>query len=134
MRALRGPGSNHGADQLRSDFKINDDDNWSYIFRGALAENGRLNKLSSLFNAYGKIMGAHRGEVICSVTTAKVGKFSMFYQEFHFDVVIHLVCFMFFCERIAKLNPADGKRNYLEQQIQTVCQFSLITTGVEVVH
>lgn len=37
----------------------------------ALADNGRLNKLQGFFNAFSKIMSAHRGEVICTVTTAK---------------------------------------------------------------
>ncbi|KAL5010343.1 hypothetical protein ScPMuIL_012648 [Solemya velum] len=36
-----------------------------------LTHNGRLNKMSSIFRAYGKLMSAHRGEVICTVTTAK---------------------------------------------------------------
>jgi len=39
----------------------------------ALAENGRLNKVSGVLGAFAKIMSAHRGEVMCSVTTAKVG-------------------------------------------------------------
>lgn len=38
---------------------------------GALADNGRLNRLNGFFNAFSKIMGAHRGEVLCTVTTAK---------------------------------------------------------------
>ena len=38
----------------------------------ALAENGRLNKVSGVLGAFTKIMSAHRGEVQCSVTTAKV--------------------------------------------------------------
>lgn len=37
----------------------------------ALAENGRLNKVSGVLSAFAKIMSAHRGEVMCSVTTAK---------------------------------------------------------------
>lgn len=36
-----------------------------------LAENGRLNKLDQIINAYKLIMSAHRGEVVCEVTTAK---------------------------------------------------------------
>ena len=39
---------------------------------GALADNGRLGKTSNMMNAFGKIMSAHRGEVVCVVTTAKV--------------------------------------------------------------
>ncbi|XP_026463020.1 ATP synthase subunit O, mitochondrial-like [Ctenocephalides felis] len=36
-----------------------------------LAENGRLNKLEGVINAYKVMMSAHRGEVPCEVTTAK---------------------------------------------------------------
>jgi F-type H+-transporting ATPase subunit O len=36
-----------------------------------LAENGRLNKLDAVINAFKLIMSAHRGEVVCEVTTAK---------------------------------------------------------------
>ncbi|XP_068633848.1 ATP synthase subunit O, mitochondrial [Battus philenor] len=38
---------------------------------GLLAENGRLNKLEAVINAYKVIMAAHRGEVTCEVITAK---------------------------------------------------------------
>jgi len=37
----------------------------------AIAENGRLKKLDNIINAFSKLMSAHRGEVICSVTTAR---------------------------------------------------------------
>lgn len=36
-----------------------------------LAENGRLNKLDNIINAYKLIMSANRGEVVCEVITAK---------------------------------------------------------------
>lgn len=36
-----------------------------------LAENGRLNKIDAVINAFKLIMSAHRGEVVCEVTTAK---------------------------------------------------------------
>jgi F-type H+-transporting ATPase subunit O len=39
---------------------------------GLLAENGRLNKLGAIASAFSTIMSAHRGEVECEVTTAKV--------------------------------------------------------------
>ncbi|XP_077336072.1 ATP synthase peripheral stalk subunit OSCP, mitochondrial [Lithobates pipiens] len=39
-------------------------------FFNLLAENGRLTKTSDVINAFGKIMSAHRGEVLCSVTTS----------------------------------------------------------------
>ena len=37
----------------------------------AMAENGRYAEFSSVVNAFGTIMAAHRGEVVCKVTTAK---------------------------------------------------------------
>jgi len=40
-------------------------------FLGLLAENGRLNKLDGITNAFATLMSAHRGEVMCHVTTAK---------------------------------------------------------------
>lgn len=36
-----------------------------------MAENGRLKKMDAVINAYKLIMAAHRGEVVCEVTTAK---------------------------------------------------------------
>lgn len=39
-------------------------------FVNLLAENGRLSNTSDVINSFGKIMSAHRGEVLCSVTTA----------------------------------------------------------------
>ncbi|XP_026748780.2 ATP synthase subunit O, mitochondrial [Galleria mellonella] len=38
---------------------------------GLLAENGRLDKLESVINAFKIMMAAHRGEVTCEVVTAK---------------------------------------------------------------
>jgi F-type H+-transporting ATPase subunit O len=43
-----------------------------FLYKAILAENGRLNKLESVLDSFQKIMSAHRGEVTCSVTTAKV--------------------------------------------------------------
>ncbi|XP_078088908.1 ATP synthase peripheral stalk subunit OSCP, mitochondrial isoform X2 [Mustelus asterias] len=40
-------------------------------FVNLLAENGRLRQTSDVASAFGKIMSAHRGEVLCSVTTAQ---------------------------------------------------------------
>merc|ERR1712038_108949 len=40
-------------------------------FFGAMAENGRLPKMNAIIGAFEKLMAAHRGEIICSVTTAK---------------------------------------------------------------
>ncbi|OCT91261.1 ATP synthase subunit O, mitochondrial [Xenopus laevis] len=39
-------------------------------FVNLLAENGRLNQTSDVISSFVKIMSAHRGEVLCSVTTA----------------------------------------------------------------
>merc|ERR1712008_597415 len=39
---------------------------------GALAENGRFNLAESVAAAFATIMAAHRGEVVCEITTAKV--------------------------------------------------------------
>lgn len=36
-----------------------------------LAENGRLNKIEGVINAFKIMMAAHRGEVTCEVVTAK---------------------------------------------------------------
>ncbi|XP_055501188.1 ATP synthase subunit O, mitochondrial [Leucoraja erinacea] len=40
-------------------------------FMNVLAENGRLRKTPDVVGAFSKIMSAHRGEVLCSVTTAQ---------------------------------------------------------------
>ena len=37
-----------------------------------MAENNRLKKLQEVIQSYMKLMAAHRGELACSVTTAKV--------------------------------------------------------------
>lgn len=36
-----------------------------------LAENNRLKKIDGIINAFKQIMSAHRGEVVCEVTTAR---------------------------------------------------------------
>uniref|UniRef100_A0A452GZ49 ATP synthase peripheral stalk subunit OSCP, mitochondrial n=1 Tax=Gopherus agassizii TaxID=38772 RepID=A0A452GZ49_9SAUR len=41
-------------------------------FMKLLAENGRLQQTPDVISAFGKIMSAYRGEVLCSVTTANV--------------------------------------------------------------
>ncbi|XP_071509166.1 ATP synthase subunit O, mitochondrial-like [Diadema antillarum] len=40
-------------------------------FFGLLADNGRLGKVKEVFVSWRRIMAAHRGEVVCNVTTAK---------------------------------------------------------------
>merc|ERR1712227_863935 len=37
----------------------------------ALAENNRVGYLDAVVSSFGTLMAAHRGEVVCSVTTAK---------------------------------------------------------------
>lgn len=44
----------------------------SFIFADTMADNGRLSRLTDVINLYLELMSAHRGEVICKVTTAKV--------------------------------------------------------------
>lgn len=41
-------------------------------FADVLSDNGRLTLTGDVITAFGKMMSAHRGEVICSVTTAQV--------------------------------------------------------------
>lgn len=36
-----------------------------------LAENGRLTKIDGVINSFKQLMAAHRGEVVCEVTTAR---------------------------------------------------------------
>lgn len=36
-----------------------------------LAENGRMTKIDGVVNAFKQLMSAHRGEVVCEVTTAR---------------------------------------------------------------
>ncbi len=39
---------------------------------GVLVSNNRLPRVGGVIRAYGTIMSAHRGEVPCAITTAKV--------------------------------------------------------------
>ena len=48
----------------------------SYI-AGTLAENNRLCLANNVVSAFGKLMSAARGDVLCSVTTAKVCSYSL---------------------------------------------------------
>lgn len=43
-----------------------------FVFADVLADNGRLPLTGDVISAYSKMLSAHRGEVICSVTTAQV--------------------------------------------------------------
>jgi F0F1-type ATP synthase delta subunit len=43
-----------------------------YCFAELMAENGRLPKMDGVTRAFATLMAAHRGEVVCEVTTAKV--------------------------------------------------------------
>jgi len=47
-------------------------EHYYYFFTATMAENNRLKLISSVNSAYSKLMSATRGEVLCSVTTAKV--------------------------------------------------------------
>ncbi|XP_038078611.1 ATP synthase subunit O, mitochondrial-like [Patiria miniata] len=40
-------------------------------FMTVLADNNRLGKMKEVFNAWARIMSSHRGEVVCTITTAK---------------------------------------------------------------
>ncbi len=52
------------------------------VILGALAENNRLTKTQGVIKAYQTIMSAHRGEVRCTVTTAKVSVEEYFISSF----------------------------------------------------
>jgi F-type H+-transporting ATPase subunit O len=69
------------------------------FFLQCLAENGRLKSLDSIINAYRLIMAAHRGEVVCEVTTAKPLDAS---QRKELESQLK-VCSQILFERIAKL-------------------------------
>lgn len=43
-----------------------------YVFPDVLADNGRITLAGEVIAAFGKMMSAHRGEVLCTVTTAQV--------------------------------------------------------------
>ena len=47
-------------------------DSFTDISIGVVAEGGRLKRTTGIINAFNKIMRARRGEVDCSITTAKV--------------------------------------------------------------
>lgn len=44
----------------------------NFVFSDVLADNGRLPLTGDVIAAFGKMMSAHRGEVLCAVTTAQV--------------------------------------------------------------
>jgi len=56
---------------LIESFKKKNYSNITVNLFSAMADNGRLNKLNAIFGTFDKIMSAHRGEVICTVTTAR---------------------------------------------------------------
>jgi len=62
---------NEKRDFLKSQFTKKNYSSITVNLFAAMADNGRLNKLGSILNAFEKMMSAHRGEVICEVTTAK---------------------------------------------------------------
>lgn len=52
-----------------------------FFFSGTLAENNRLRLVHNVVIAFGKLMSAARGEVLCSITTAKVCKKHYYYYS-----------------------------------------------------
>lgn len=54
------------------------------MISGLLAENGRIINLNSIISNYKIIMAAHRGDLQCVVTTAKV------YYIFNFNKIYFL--------------------------------------------
>ena len=48
----------------------------------ALAENGRFSLVEAVTTSFNTIMAAHRGEVVCEVTTAKV-KLNIFFKSLY---------------------------------------------------
>lgn len=95
---------------------------------GLLAENGRLNKLEGIANHFASIMSAHRGEVRCHVTTAKVLRLT--YCPLHISVSwLTLVNFVVFVQAL------DGP---LQQELEAALksfvksgQSILITSNVD---
>ena len=43
-----------------------------HVLSDALTENGRLAKAETVLKCFAKIMSAHRGEILCTITTASV--------------------------------------------------------------
>lgn len=43
-----------------------------FVLTATMTDNGRIQNIEGVANAFGQIMAAERGEVICEVTTAKV--------------------------------------------------------------
>lgn len=58
-------------DVIESSMKKQGLDNVTLNALSAMAENGRLPKLGAVLKSFQTLMSAHRGEVTCSVTTAK---------------------------------------------------------------
>jgi len=62
---------NHKRDAIVQSFQKKNYSNVTVNLFAAMADNGRLNKLNGVFGTFDKMMSAHRGEVLCTVTTAK---------------------------------------------------------------
>lgn len=52
-----------------------------FFFSGTLAENNRLRLVHNVVVAFAKLMSAARGEVLCSITTAKVCSNDYYYYS-----------------------------------------------------
>lgn len=69
-----------------------------FIFLDTMADNGRLSKLTDVINLYLELMSAHRGEVICKVTTAKVSIFKQVqsFMKYHSELLVNFLWTSFF--------------------------------------
>lgn len=61
-----------------------------FIKLATLAENGRVTKTEGVLSAFSKIMSAHRGEVPCTVVTAKVCIRNCMLLDIIIIITIHL--------------------------------------------
>ncbi|KAK2527179.1 Atp5o [Columba guinea] len=67
-----------------------------------LAENGRLRHTPDIVSAFGKIMSAYRGEVLCSVTTAQIHWFPVGHEH---RLSVWLIAFRVMWTPIVNLPP-----------------------------
>ena len=70
---------------------LNRPPNTVYVL-ASLAENGRINKVSNVLATFAQLMSAHRGEVVCTVKTAKVFFLCANLPLFLLDLVYKLYC------------------------------------------
>ena len=66
---------------------------WNLTFvLDTLADNRRLNKVNGIIKAFNIIMSAHRGEVNCTVTSAKVLNTKLFIMSTILVTGTHINC------------------------------------------